>query len=338
MRDPLAAQPDLGVGLGAGLDLDLLVAVDGRDLESRPEGRLGDGDRGFVVQLRAVPLQRGMGRDVDGDIQRSGRPATRPDLALVGQPDLVALVDAGRDRHPEAALALRPTVAFARLARGLDDLALTPAARTGLDVDHLAEHRLADAADLAAALALRARRGLRVGLGTGAGTGLAAPQDPELDLLVGASDRLLEGDPQVVAQIRARLRPAPTGRTAGRPAEERIEDVAEAAEPLEPRARAAGAALDSGPSEHVVALTPLGIREDLVGLAGFLEPTRRLRILVHVGMPLLGELSEGALDLRIACAAIETEHLVQVAFRGCHLSPKSTRGEPEPRRAPRPER
>src|SRR4029079_11789244 len=42
MRDAATAQPDLGPGLGPGLDLDLLVTVDGRDRDPRPEGRLGD--------------------------------------------------------------------------------------------------------------------------------------------------------------------------------------------------------------------------------------------------------------------------------------------------------
>ena len=97
------------------------------------------------------------------------------------------------------------------------------------------------------------------------------PSDAELDLLVGALDRLLERDAQVVAQVRAGLRPAAPGVAAGgRPAEERIEDVAEAAEPLEART-AAGAAVDPGPPEHVIALAPLRVGQDLVGLVGLLE-------------------------------------------------------------------
>jgi hypothetical protein len=37
VRNPLSPQPDLGPGLGPGLDLDLLLAVDGRDRDPRPE-------------------------------------------------------------------------------------------------------------------------------------------------------------------------------------------------------------------------------------------------------------------------------------------------------------
>ena len=43
-------------------------------------------------------------------------PPRGPDLALVREADLVALVDAGRDRHPERPLALGPAVALARVA------------------------------------------------------------------------------------------------------------------------------------------------------------------------------------------------------------------------------
>ena len=117
-----------------------------------------------------------MRRDVDGDVQAAGRAAARADLALVGEADLVALVDAGRDGDPERPLALRPAVALAGLAGRLDDLALAAAARAGGDVDHLAEHRLADAADLAATVALRAGDRLGPRLRAAPGAGLARPR------------------------------------------------------------------------------------------------------------------------------------------------------------------
>ena len=238
VRHALAAQPDLRRRLGAGLDLDLLVAVDRRDRDPRPERRLGDRHLGLVVELGAVALERRVRLDVDGDVQAARRAAARTDLALVRQPDLVALVDPGRDRHPQRPPALRPALAAARLARRLDDPALAAAARAGADVDHLAEHRLADRADLAAAVALRAGRGLGARLGAAAEARVAAEQDRELDLLLGPLDRLLEGDPQVVAEVRARQRPAAPSAARGRRAapEERIEDVAEAAERVEPAA------------------------------------------------------------------------------------------------------
>ena len=116
----------------------------------------------------------------------------------------------------------------------LDDLALALAARAGADVDHLAEHRLADAADLAAAVALGAGDRLVPGSAPLPSQVSQRCEDAELDLLLGALDRLLERDPQVVAQVRAGLRPAAPGGAAARPAtEERVEDVREPAEALE---------------------------------------------------------------------------------------------------------
>src|SRR5829696_273951 len=174
---------------------------------------------------------------MDCHVEASGRAATRTDLTFVGQPDLVAFVDARRDRHPERPLPLGPSLALADLAAGLDDPALAVAARTGADVDHLAEHRLADRADLASSVALRARGGLGSRRRTAAGACLAALESGELDLLLGALHGFLEGDAQVIPQVGARLGPPATSRCGTRsPTEERVEDVRETTEPLEPRA------------------------------------------------------------------------------------------------------
>src|SRR5579862_344242 len=300
-----AAQPDLRSGLRAGLDLDdLVVAADRRDGDACPEGRLGQPDRGLVDQLRAVALQSRMRRNVDGDVEAARRPAVAPDLALVRQPDLVALVDAGRDRDAQAPLPLDAALALAGLAGRLDDRPVAPTARARRDVDHLAEHRLADAADLTATVALRAGRRCRAGLRAAPGARLAAGQDRELDLLLGPENRVLEGDPEVVAQVRAAGRTSSPRR--GRvPPEERVEDVGEAAEA---RRRVA----DVGRAEQVIALPALGVGQDLVGLVDLLEPLLGSRVLVHVRMPLLGEAPERLLDVRVARTAFDAEHRVVV--------------------------
>src|SRR5262249_20948950 len=160
--------------------------------DAGPEGGLGDRDLGLVVQLGALAGQRRVGLDMDGDVEAAGRSAARPDLAFVGEADLVALGRAGRGRDPEPPRRPAARAAVARVARRLDDLALAPAARAGADVDHLAEHRLADGPDLAAAVALRAGDRLRAGLRAAPLARLAALEDVELDLLLGALDRLLE--------------------------------------------------------------------------------------------------------------------------------------------------
>ena len=90
---------------------------------------------------------------------------------------------------------------MARLAGALEDAAVAMAARAGGHIDHLAKHRLSDAADLASAVALGTGHWRRAGLGARPLAGLALLQDRELDLLLGAVDRLLEGDPEVVAEV-----------------------------------------------------------------------------------------------------------------------------------------
>src|SRR6185369_9761157 len=194
VRHASPAQPDLGAGLRSGLDLDLLVAVDRRHRDRRPEGRLGDRDVGLVEQLGALAPEVRVGRDVNGDVQRARRTAAHADLALVREPDLVALVDPGRDRDAEGPLPLRPSLAVARLAGLADELALAVAFRAGRDVDHLAEHRPARRADLAAPAAVVARDRLGARLGAVSPAGLAPAVDGELDLLLGPADRFLERD------------------------------------------------------------------------------------------------------------------------------------------------
>src|SRR5204863_8274455 len=110
-------------------------------------------------------------------------------------------VDPGRDHDPERASSLRPALAAAGFAGLLDDLPLAPADRAGRHVEHLAEHRPTRGLDLAAPAAVAARLGLRAGLRAVAAARLAAAVHGELDLLVGPVDGLLEGDPEVVAEI-----------------------------------------------------------------------------------------------------------------------------------------
>ena len=140
----------------------------------------------IVVELGPFAGQRLVRLDVDRDVQAAGRAAARPDLALVREADLVALVDPGGIVTRSVRLRSRRPSPWHVWQRRLDDLALAVAARAGADVDHLAEHRLANGADLAAAVALRAGDRLGAGLGAGAAAGLAGLERGELDLLLGA--------------------------------------------------------------------------------------------------------------------------------------------------------
>ncbi len=141
------------------------------------------------------------------------------------------------------------------------------------DVHHLAEHRPTRRADLAPAAALLAGDRLGAGLGAAAGARLAASEDRELDLLVDALDGFLEGDPEVVAKVGSGQRMA-APRPRLRPTEERVEDVAEAAEAA---TEVAGFGAIADGSEHVVGLAPLRVGQDLVGLVDLLEPEIRAR-------------------------------------------------------------
>ena len=89
--------------------------------DARAERRLADRDGQLVVELRVLAPQLGVRRHVDHHVEVAGRPAARPGLALAGEADLVAVIDAGGDRHAERPLALDPPVAPARTARLLDD-------------------------------------------------------------------------------------------------------------------------------------------------------------------------------------------------------------------------
>ena len=56
------------------------------------------------------------------------------------------------------------------------------------------------------------------------------------------------------------------------------------------------------------------VGQDLVRLVGLLEAGRRVGILVDVGVPLLGELAEGALDLGVAGAALDAQRPRKIAL------------------------
>src|SRR3954451_6379387 len=113
VRHALVAEPDLRAGLGVAVDLDLLVAIDRGNGDPRAEGRLGDRDRRLVEELGPLADEGRVGRDVHGHVERPRSPAARPGLPFVGQPDLMAVVDPGRDGDPDGALALRPAIALA---------------------------------------------------------------------------------------------------------------------------------------------------------------------------------------------------------------------------------
>src|SRR5436190_5604706 len=84
-------------GLRARSYVELLFAVECRDLDRRTESRRGHRQRHGAVQVIAVTLQHRVRELVDLDVQVAGRSAARTDLTLAGKSNPHPMLDAGRD-------------------------------------------------------------------------------------------------------------------------------------------------------------------------------------------------------------------------------------------------
>jgi hypothetical protein len=97
------------------------------------------------------------------------------------------------------------------------------------------------------------------------------------------------------------------------PAEEGVEDVAEATEAEAVEAARVGVlALCGGVTEAVVHGAAVGVGEDLVGLVDLLEPRLGAGLAVAVRVVLHGETAEGLLEVVGAGAAGDAEGIVVV--------------------------
>ena len=171
--------------------------------------------------------------------------------------------------------------------------------------------------DLAGAVAPRAH-GWRAAVGrAGTGAGLAALLAGDLDCRLHALRRFPERDFEVVAQIGAALRTAAAARAAKQVAE--AEDVAEAAEDVFEAGEdggiesAAGRRCYARVAEAIVGGALVGIGEDGVRLGAFLEALFGLVITgVAIRVVLQRELAIRALDLALACRALDREDLVVI--------------------------
>ena len=127
----------------------------------------------------------------------------------------------------------------------------------------------------------------------------------ELDLHLGR---------QIAAALRRRAAPAAEDVVA----EERGEEVAEAAEVGMGRSEPARA--QAAVAEAVVEAAGLVVREHLVRLGHLAEAHVRVRIVGDVRMQLPGEAAERLLDRGLVGVATDAEHLVVVAIGGRHQS------------------
>ena len=116
------------------------------------------------MQVVALALEDRVRPLDDLQEQVAGRAAAGAGLALAGQLDMGAVLDAGRDPHLDGAPRPDPAVGVALGARLADDRAEAAAAGARPGGHHLADERPGDLADLAAAVAdvaghrVRARR------------------------------------------------------------------------------------------------------------------------------------------------------------------------------------
>src|SRR5262249_34930828 len=137
----------------------------------------------------------------------------------------------------------------------------------------------------------------------------------DLDRRLDAVGRFLEGDLEVVAQIRAALRAAAPAAAEAEDVAEAAEDVLEAVEDggIETARARAGPGVHAGVAAAVAEPALCGVGEDGVRLRGFLELFfGRLVARIAIGMEPHRELAIGALDFAIGRRTRDAEHLVVV--------------------------
>ena len=202
----LAAQALDRAVLGAAGHAQLLRAVQRRDLDVGAADRLGDRDRHLDLEVVALALEDRRLGDVGDHEQVARRAAAQAGLALAGQPDPRAVLDARRDVDAVLLELAQPALAGAGRARLLDHGARAAAARARAG-DR--EQALALGLD-AAALADRADDGRGAGPRARAAAGPAGRVGGDGDGHLRALDRLLEGERdgrlEVAAALGGRLR------------------------------------------------------------------------------------------------------------------------------------
>ena len=298
--------------------VDLLGAVERLHGEVGAErgGRHRDLDR--AVQVVAAPLEDLVRTLDDLQEQVSRRAAAGADLALAGELDVRAVLDARGDADLDRTAGAYAAVTRALLARVADDRPEAAALGARPGGHDLAQERPGDLGDLAAPVAHV------TGVGVGAGRGARALADLAEHGRV--DDQLAGGAEGGLAQVEldadGRVAPSPgpragSARAAGR-AEEGVHDVAEREARAEagrslPRARAA-----EGVAAQVVHLTLVGVGQHLVGLRDLLEPLLGRGVRIDVGMEFAGKPAVGLLDLFLTGVTAHPEGGVVVAV--CHLS------------------
>src|SRR6185437_2573301 len=322
-RHALGPEAELVAGLRSGRDGDLgPAAVDRRHLDAAAEGRRRHRDGDAAMDVGAVALEQAMRRDREEDVEIARRRPAHAALALAGEADAGAVLDAGRDRDGEGLLLAHAALAGAGAARLLDDAAGALARGAGALDGEEALLR----AHAARALAGRAVDRLRPRLGAAPLAGLALRQGRHAHARLLALEGVFQADLEVVSEVAAAPRPL-AALAADEIAEHLVEDVGKAAGAEAEAGAAAGtvaAVLEGGVTEAVIGRALLLVREDLVGLAQLLELVLGRRVpRVAVGVVLHRQLAIGLLDVLGAGPAPHAQELVKILLS--HRSPKPCR-------------
>src|SRR5206468_60201 len=221
-------------------------------------------------------------------------------VTLAADPDLLAVVDPGGNRHVEPPLGDLPAAAVALGARRGDEVAQAAALRARRRPHELAEHAARHLLHAAAAGARRARDRRRAGLGAVAVAPVARDADPEWDVALDPARRIREVDLYLGGDVGSARPPRPPPHPEEVVAEEGGEDVREVPEVERPGREAA--ALEAGVAVPVVEFARLRVREHLVRLGDLAEPLLRVGRLGDVRVQLAREPPERALDVLLGRA------------------------------------
>src|SRR5690606_21990074 len=273
-RQPEPAKSEALAGLGAGGNLELALAVQGRHGHRPAEHRARRRDPDLGEQVLPVALEALVGVHLDLHVQIAGRGPGLARVPRAADADALPGLDARRDLDVPRAGARHPPVAAADLAGLLGDPPVPATRRAGRRAHHLPERRAGRLADGALPGAGLAGADRRAGLGAVAAAVVAGDDRLKGDLPAGPGEHLLEVDRHAHADVGARRRAAAPAEPEdvaerGVAAEERVEDVLDAAERLgagRPPARAQALV-----TVAVVRGAALGIGEHLVGLGSLLE-------------------------------------------------------------------
>ena len=274
--DPLSFQTEHRSGLGSLRDIQLHLAVNGRNLNLSAESRLCIADLMFQQDIRAFPFKAGIGSDNDINQQIAGWSAIGACIALSTQRNGLTVINAGGNRNIDLMLLADLAHTMAGVARILDNLAGPVAllARCGR-LDHTQRGSLCRT-NCASSFAVRA--GLRLSAGFGAGTAAVGTglHTGNGNILFAAKCGFFEADGDVRTDAFSFARPVTSARSAAsedisksKPSEDVSEDITQIAESA--GTIWSGIGIERCMTVLIIQLFLFGIRQDLVGLIDLLK-------------------------------------------------------------------